>query len=194
MYRSRLIGIVLLALVALPIVQTQLRSAAESQDVQRPAQVMLRWGTDQLPYPDWMVKIEESKSDALSLWKHDGAQIRYHQLFDFGAYSMDKLQAMLRNDKWMKATMQDYGQYETLAQCVVGNYFLFDLKAQSKADSAVSYRVRYWVWSDAQAFSEVLMVFDEKQAADLETTADKLFGQAARCGGAAATKAATTAS
>src|SRR5690242_9906239 len=101
MHRSRLIGIVLLVLVALPIVQTQLHGAAESQDAQRPAQVMLRWGMDQLPYPDWTVRIEESKADALSVWKHEGAQIRYRQLFDFGTYSMDKLQALLRNDKWL---------------------------------------------------------------------------------------------
>ncbi|MCC7446749.1 MAG: hypothetical protein IT324_04995 [Anaerolineae bacterium] len=191
MNRSRLIGIVLLVLVALPIVQ---RNMAASQEAQRPAQVMLRWGTDHLPYPDWTVRIEESKADALSVWKHEGAQIRYRQLFDFGTYSMDKLQAMLHTDKWLKATLQDYGAFDILAECVVGNMYLFDFKAQSQKDSAVSYRIRYWVWSDAQAFSEVLMSFGEDQAADLEATADKLFGQAARCdGGAAATKAATTA-
>jgi len=191
MNRSRLIGIVLLVLVALPIVQ---RNMAESQEAQRPAQVMLRWGTDHLPYPDWTVRIEESKADVLSVWKHEGAQIRYHQLFDFGTYSMDKLQALVHTDKWLKTTLQDYGKYEVLAECAVGKMYLMDLKAQSAKDSSVSYRVRYWVWSDEQAFSEVLMSFTEQQAADLDATADKLFGQAARCGGgAAATTAATAA-
>ena len=190
MNRSRLIGIIFLVLVALPIVQ---RGAAASQDAQRPAQVMLRWGMDHLPYPEWTVRIEESKADALSVWKHEGAQIRYRQLFDFGTYSMDKLQALLHTDKWLKATLQDYGKFDILAECVVGNMYVFDVKAQGKTDSAVSYRVRYWVWSDAQAFSEVLMSFNEERAADLDATADKLFGQAARCGGVAATEAATAA-
>jgi hypothetical protein len=173
MCASRLLTAILFALLIVnqPI-KTGQPSSARAREV-------LAWGQNRLPNPPWNVTISEEGDAVIGDWISNDAVVHHRRLYNFASLPLDRVLRIV-NDDWMAATLQHYSPWTLSKRCLVGNTLI--VQASGWFDAA-PYRLRYWVWSDAEAFKEVILTYPSAKASDLESMADQFMGKAARCSG-----------
>ncbi len=175
MCASRLLTAILFVLFAV----NQTSTAPPGQSSSPRARAMLAWAQDRLPNPPWTVNVSETGDSVTGDWISSDAVVHHRRLYNFASLPLDRVLYFV-NDEWVAGTLEYYAPWKLTAQCLVGETLI--VQASGRFGGA-PYTLRYWVWSDKEAFKEVILTYPSQRVSDLESMADQIMGSAARCSG-----------
>jgi hypothetical protein len=147
---------------------------------QRPALEMIKWGDDYFEYPDWSASITEKDGGASGSWSRPGSVFTRRYLPQYKEMSGKQMEKFV-DDKYIDGTMVEYGDYELIDRCIVGNTVILEIKADSKNLKDTTYTVRQWFWSDNDGWTDIFTAYTDKDADEFEELFNDIMGKSASC-------------
>ncbi len=149
----------------------------QQPSTEHPAQKLLDWGAKRLPYPTWTVTIEEKTGGVIAYWTSTDSLVSYTKNFSFAMTDPTMVAGWITNN-WLSDLLVNYSPWKTLNRCTIGQYTLLNIDTAIKG---FTYKTRYWVWSDAEGYSAIHLVFGGEHKTNLDSFAQEIFGAAANC-------------
>jgi hypothetical protein len=169
-------GVIVTILVASFINFTFSRAAIE----QRPALEMIKWGNDYFEYPDWSASVTEKDGGASGSWVQAGRVFTRRYLPQYKPKSGEEMDSII-DDKYIKGTMVEYGDYELIDRCIVDDVVILEMEADSKSLEDTRYIVRQWFWSDEDGWTDTFAAFTKDHDDEMEELIDDIIGRAEHC-------------
>lgn len=182
-YFLLIVTTLLLTVLLLPASSIQLH-AQEDEPVQpRPAQELLAWGAEVLPYPEWLFQVQEQPEQVTSQWTRssDGAIIAHNHRLGVLQYTGEEINEFV-DDAWLGSALDSYDGWIGTGRCTIDSTLVVDVEAEL---DETTYAIRYWLFTtDNDAFASVTAIFPVEKIDELDSLATELLPDVASCAAA----------